>query len=258
MKLNYSAKTVNVWPAPQSPAAPSCGDHVRSARAFSRVDAAALLGALTVLLVLVLPVIAGDRARASRMQCLNNLRQIGVGMALWGDDHRGAPPHHIPYAEGGTRRHPLAENSWVHFSYISNGLLSAKVLFCPSDTGTPARDFSGDPTGGYLYPNFRNAATSYLLAFTYYADDVRIQSGDRNVYSQGTTGSSYFNHSSYVPMNPLHRDFRWMPGLHSDEGNLLFSDGQVRAVDTVGLRAAAERGADFYAGAHNWKFLLPR
>lgn len=239
-------------------AGPACREPVERVRAFTRLDAAALVGALSLLLVLVLPVIAGDRARSSRAQCLNNLRQIGIGMALWGDDHRGEPPHHIPYAEGGTRRHPLAANAWVHFSYISNGLPSAKVFFCPSDTGTPARDFSADPTGGYLHSNFRNAATSYLLAYTYYADDLRIQSGDRNVYSLGTIGSSYFNYSSYVPMNPLHRDFRWMPGLHGDEGNLLFSDGQAQAVDTIGLRAAAGRGADFTAGGHNWRFLLPR
>jgi hypothetical protein len=233
-------------------------DSANHVRAFTRLDVAALLGALTVLLVLVLPVIAGDRARASRVQCLNNLRQIGIGMALWGDDNRGEPPHHVPYTEGGTRSHPLAANAWVHFSYISNGLPSAKVLFCPSDTGTPARDFGNDPSGGYLHPNFRNQATSYLLAFNFYADDVRIQSGDRNVYSQGTLSSSYFNYSSYVAMNPLNREFRWMPGLHGDVGNLLFSDGQVRAVDTAGLRAAAELGADFAAGAHNWRFLLPR
>ena len=76
--------------------------------------------------------------------------------------------------------------------------------------------------------------------------------------NQGTITSSYFNYCSYVQMTPLHSDFRWMPGLHGDEGNLLFSDGQVEQVDTPKLRAAAERGADFYAGAHNWRFLLPR
>ena len=218
----------------------------------------AVIAVVFLLLGLAVSALAHNQQLSARAICLNNLRQIGIGMALWGDDHRGEPPHHVWYADGGTKRHPLAENSWVHFSYISNGLPSAKVLFCPSDTGTPARDFSAEPTGGYLHPSFRNNAISYLLAFTYYADDVRIQSGDRNVYSQGIKTSSYFNYSSYVRMNPLHPDFRWMPGLHGDEGNLLFSDGQVRAVDTVGLRSAAERGADFNAGLHDWRFLLPR
>ena len=216
------------------------------------------LAVCALLLAIVLPALAHDRARASRIQCLNNLRQIGVGMALWGDDHGGEPPHHVLFSEGGSRRHPLSENAWVHFSYISNDLVSPKVLLCPSDTGVPASDFSGSPTEGYLHPNFRNRATSYFLAFTYYADDYRIQSGDRNIYSQGAKSSSYFNTSAFVTMNPLNPEFRWMPGLHGDSGNLLFTDGQVEQADTARLRSAAERGADFYAGFHDWRFLLPR
>lgn len=226
--------------------------------AFTRVELVAVMTSAFVLLGLAVSALGYNRQLSARIICLNNLRQIGVGMAMWGNDHRGEPPHHVMYSEGGTRQHPLAANAWVHFSALSNGLPTAKVLLCPSDTGTPARDFTGDPSGGYLHPGFRNGATSYLLAFTYYGDDHRIQSGDRNVYSQGTSGSSYFNYSSYVTMNPLQPEFRWMPGLHGDEGNLLFFDGQVQQVDTTGLRAAAERGADFYAGTHNWRFLLPR
>ncbi len=229
-----------------------------SEHAITRVELLCALAVLGLLMLVVLPALAHDRARASRIQCLNNLRQIGVGMALWGDDHGGEPPHHVWYADGGTRQHPLAANAWVHFSYISNGLVSPKVLLCPSDTGVPASDFSGNPTEGYLHPNFRNRATSYFLAFTYYADDYRIQSGDRNIYSNGAKSSSYFNTSAFVTMNPLNPEFRWMPGLHGDSGNLLFTDGQVEQADTARLRSAAERGADFFAGPHDWRFLLPR
>ena len=217
-------------------------------RAFTRLEAAALVGALTVLLVLVLPVLAGDRARAFRVQCLNNLRQIGIGMALWGDDHRGEPPHHVPYAQGGTMGHPLAANAWVHFSYLSNSLPSPKVLFCPSDTGTPAIDFSKDPTGGYLHPNFRNRATSYFLIATYFGDDYRIQSGDRNIYTSGESGSTYFKYAPYITYHPIDRAFRWMPGLHEETGNLLFNDGRVETTDSVRLREVAEGGDDLAAG----------
>jgi competence protein ComGC len=226
--------------------------------AFTRIEALTLIATLGLLLAVILPALANTGPRSARVICMNNLRQIGIGMQLWGNDHGNEPPHHVLYRDGGTKQHPLAANAWLHFSWISNEVSTPKIFFCPSDTGTAAGDFSGSSTMGYVHPNFGNRATSYLLAFSYSADDHRIQSSDRNVYSAGVLSSSYFNFAAYVRMNPLDPAFRWMPGLHGDFGNVLFSDGQVAQADTARLRAAAERGADFLAGAHNWRFCLPR
>jgi competence protein ComGC len=227
--------------------------------AFSRIELMTILGGVSILLLIVLPALAHDRARSSRIQCANNLRQIGIGFALWGNDHGNEPPHHVMFQDGGTRRHPLAANAWLHFSWISNEVATPKIFFCPSDTGNPAHDFTSSPASGYVHPNFANRATSYFLTFTYYGDD-RIQVGDRNIYTSGEfIGQSYFNYARTIRVLPINPAFRWLPGLHEEVGNLLFNDGQVEMTDSARLREAAEGGNDLFgAGGTTMKFCIPR
>ena len=61
-----------------------------------------------------LPALAKAKARAQRIQCVNQMKQIGLATRLWANDHGGAFPPDL-----------LA---------ISNELSKASVLVCPSDT----------------------------------------------------------------------------------------------------------------------------
>jgi hypothetical protein len=226
-------------------------DSANHVRAFTRLDVAALLGALTVLLVSVLPVIATDRSRSSRIHCANNLRQLWMALQLWGGEHGDQLLWNASMTDGGTRLHPLSANAWLHYAYLSNELASPKILLCPSDTGTPARDFSGHPESGYLHSNFRNRATSYFLNAHpngvvlgtpfFYGNDVLL--GDRNIPVDGSTGCSVFAQASYISVRPIRPSFGWKEGLHGvNAGHLLLYDGQVQFSDNAQLRAAFEFG----------------
>src|SRR5206468_10868184 len=118
--------------------------------AFTRVELLVVLAVLALLSLVVVPALASNRPRSQRVICANNLRQIGTAMQLWGNDHNELLPQEVAVAEGGTRMHPLAPNVWLHFAWLSNELGSPKVLFCPADTGHPARDFTRNPTGAHF------------------------------------------------------------------------------------------------------------
>lgn len=229
----------------------------RGDRAFARLEALALLGAIALLTLVALPLPAGNRLRSDRVVCANNLRQISAAMQLWANDHGDLFPQEVAVSDGGTSMHPLAVNVWLHFSWISNELGSAQVLFCPSDQGRPARDFSADPTGGYLNPNFANRSTSYLLSHARQFQPTDLLAADRNVGSDQATGCSRFRSARGVILQqppPLSSRFEWTPELHNGGGNLLLFDGRVVEVPTGGLRA-------YYsplAGEGPFHFIAPR
>src|SRR5262245_25725168 len=100
---------------------------------LTRVDLLALLAGVVLLGLVGVPVVANPRLRSDRVACSNNLRQVGMAMQVWGNDHGDLVPQEVPVAEGGTRQHPLAVNAWLHFSWVSNELGNAQTLFCPSD-----------------------------------------------------------------------------------------------------------------------------
>src|SRR5213593_868844 len=136
----------------------------RNAKAFSRLELAAVLGVLGLLALLALPSLANQRERSTRVLCVNNLRLAGQALLQWGTDHGGRLPWRTQACEGGTMGNPLANNAWFQWSWISNELRTPKILACPSDAPkTPATTWSLSPNGGFLYSTYRNKAVSYLM-----------------------------------------------------------------------------------------------
>ena len=196
---------------------------------FTRLDLLAVLLALTLCAAVVLPALASSRPRSQRVACANNLRQIGGAFHLWSSEHGEKLPFEVATVDGGTALHPLAVNVWLHFSWLSNELYSAAILLCPSDTGRPARDFSTDPNGGYLHPNFANAATSYFLAHGGANSPINVVSADRNVSYDFSGNCSLFQRSRVIDTSRGGSASlaRWTTDLHSFSGNLLRRDGSV-------------------------------
>ena len=80
------------------------------------------------------------KAKADRITCVNNLKQIGHGTRQWAMDHGDQFPFNVPAAKGGTREYcertadGFDANGFRHFQVLSNELNTPKVLVCPADT----------------------------------------------------------------------------------------------------------------------------
>jgi competence protein ComGC len=221
-------------------------------RAFTRAELLVILAVLALLALVVLPALANNRPRSARVICGNNLRQIGMGFQLWGNDHNDTLPQEVPVLQGGTMQHALAPNVWLHLAWLSNEVVTPKIFLCPSDTGQPASDFTGSPAGGYLHANFRNGATTYFLGYTGILslnNAAEIVAGDRNVATAGVSGCSRFNTALVVPRPPT-AIARWTDGLHGTAGNVLSYDGRVQQLDSAGLNSMLNSRLDDNGSKH--------
>ena len=234
-----------------------------SQAAFTRIELVAVLLALALCAAVMLPALASSRPRSQRVTCANNLRQIGQAFHLWGNEHNHRVPFAVALSDGGTQLHPLGVNPWLHFSWMSNELNSASILLCPSDSGRPARDFSADPNGGYIHPNFANAATSYALAHG--GSGTRadwfgnaIISFDRNMGFDSTASCPYFAQVRFlaVTISSQSPALRWDGRLHAASGNILRLGGSVDQLSNAGLPGAFVAPADDNNGSKH--FITPR
>jgi prepilin-type N-terminal cleavage/methylation domain-containing protein/prepilin-type processing-associated H-X9-DG protein len=64
-------------------------------RGFTLTELLTVVGLITVLVSLLLPVVSKVRAAASNTSCLSNLRQMGVAWTVYAMDNQGRLPHYM-------------------------------------------------------------------------------------------------------------------------------------------------------------------
>jgi prepilin-type N-terminal cleavage/methylation domain-containing protein/prepilin-type processing-associated H-X9-DG protein len=104
---------------------PSVSQHTNSGRhAFTLVELLVVVSVVGVLMALLLPAVQAAREAAHRTTCGNNLRQVGLAVIQYCDDHRGLFPK--------TTHDTDADRCWIYT--LAPYLESVDtVRICPSD-----------------------------------------------------------------------------------------------------------------------------
>jgi len=154
------------------------------------------------------------RKAAQRINCANNLKQIGLSYRVWEGDHGDKYPMQTSITNGGTMELANGGNAWINFCVMSNELFKPKVLFCPADTDkTFATNFTTD---------FNNSKISYFVGLD--AEDANPRmflSGDDNFAIGGVpvkSGLLEFSTNAAIA---------WTAERHVNAGNIGLSDGSV-------------------------------
>jgi len=100
-----------------------------------------------------------DKQRAQQINCVNNLKQMGLSFRTFALDCGDQYPFNASTNAGGSMelcgaldRDGFDSNGFLHLMVMSNELSTTKILICPKDKATKwAEDFSHLTTGNVTY-----------------------------------------------------------------------------------------------------------
>jgi hypothetical protein len=175
-----------------------------------------VIACLLLFAAVLLPAITRSKARSSRLNCGNNMKQVSLAFHTWGLDSLDRFPMQVPVASGGTLELVGNGTVFAHFQVMSNELSTPKILHCPNDTKrTSATNFE---------VGFGDANLSYFVGL----DSVKGQNssllfGDRNLTNGRAPGSAWVKVTTNLGLG-------WNKELHSEKGYVGFGDGSVQLV----------------------------
>ena len=178
---------------------------------------------LVIVAAVLLPALRSPRPHVSRINCMNNLKQVTLAFRVWAQDNNNDKyPMAVSFTNGGAMEAIQGGNPMMVFQVMSNELSTPRILVCPDDEDHQyATNFD---------PSLSTHNVSYFVNPDVSDENPRdILTGDDNLQLNGTP------FQSGITVVSTNSSLAWLNTRHKLHGTFGIADGSVYEMDNRDL-----------------------
>ncbi|MCC7351236.1 MAG: prepilin-type N-terminal cleavage/methylation domain-containing protein [Phycisphaerales bacterium] len=164
---------------------------------FTLVELLVVIGIIALLISILLPALNKARESAKSVACLSNLRQIGMGFAMYQNDYKGSYPIYDQYYYNvfiGTPNYGGLMACWSRLLWMKGYVGNAQVYACPSFPGKGKEEFDFSPDQRAFHMDER-AGFDGVFQRVHYGYNMN----NVGTNGQNTRVGGYTNQQRYTP-----------------------------------------------------------
>lgn len=161
----------------------------KAVEGFTLVEMLVVIAVIAILAAFLLPTMSNARRKAQRTTCLNNLRQIGIGIVMYSDDANGTSP-------SSATDHVWASYKELVYAHVGLGgapTNQQRLFTCPADTFF--YQFTGDDQVSLVRHGHHEELTAHYSSYLFNgANEFTNASAERPLLGIGGRKLSSIKH----------------------------------------------------------------